>query len=101
MHALIDSHEQRLQRRYPEDLLEQGVCDGYKMPRDPFHGACLLEEVMEDGIERRDSSETVENFCNLLDKMFTFNPQKRITAAEALDEPFCRTVQNSHVQELV
>ena len=95
LYLLGEAQEIRLGRYYPDSLVQRGTSKYYRQA-ETLLGRSLIEQMVK---SKGNNSEQAQQFFALLDKMFTFDPEKRPIAGDLLDEPFCKTVESSHVEK--
>ena len=83
---LASYHEKGLGKHYPEELIKKRRGRLYQPAREPLGMGNLKEILIEKAVSRRDSLGKVNSFYGLLEKMFIFEPEKRLTATGAIQE---------------
>ena len=97
--GLMESHELRLQRRYPEELKAKSKECYYREPLESFDSAkehSLERHMLSNQRRRGDDPEEAQALFGVVDKMLTIDPEKRIRPGAAYAELSCSSSQSSH-----
>ena len=85
---LIQDYELTLQRRYPEELKRRAPYNIYVAPFQSMESAkrnFIENRMMRTQQVHKDKEEDTQAFWSLIDRMLAFDPQSRITPADALE----------------
>ena len=94
---LMQDHELTLQRRYPEELKRRAPYNIYEAPFQSMKSAerYSIENRMKSRQQvNKDKEEDALAFWSLIDRMLAFDPQSRITPANALEYVAGMRIQN-------
>lgn len=98
-HELVAYHHFRLEKKYPDSLVEQGSVVGQKVFKDSLSKSVtmvntLSQLIINASYLKNESREESKQLIDLLGKIFDYNPKSRAAAADVLKSSFASSQES-------